>query len=74
MLGPDTIKAIETHKRNERLAEIGRKQRAYQIKLLVRDGYGREDLMQPQDDEAPRPWKLGLSYAEASEAVFGRGK
>jgi hypothetical protein len=75
MLSLDTIKAIEAEKkRNQRLAEIQRKQRAYQIRLLVREGYGVDDLMHDPKEGPSKPWKLGLSREAARAAVFGGGK
>ena len=76
LLGPDAVKtvfaAVEAKRKAERLATIRRNQRAYQIRLLVRDGYGVDDLTQAPD--GAKPWKLGLSREEARAAVFGRGK
>ncbi len=70
LLGPDTIAAIrahrkaeEAHEKAQRLAEIGRKQRAYQIRLLVRLGYGWEDLLDPKHN-------LGISREDARAAVL----
>ena len=68
VLGPNTIKAIEDHKRNMRL----RQENERQIRKMVRDGYGVYDLMQSEGPS--KPWKLGLSYEAARAAVFGRGK
>ncbi len=71
MLSTDTIKAIEAEikarKRNMRLAQSMRQERERQIRKLVRDGFGWEDLMHPDRG-------LGLSREAARAAVFGRGK
>ncbi len=60
LLGPDTIKAIEAHKRAERLAEIQRRQRAYQVRQMARAGYGWEDIAA----------ELGVSREDARAAVL----
>lgn len=64
MSGSDTIKAIDDHQKAQRLAEVQRQQQAYQIRLMVKDGYGWEDLKR----------QLGVSRKVAREAVFGRAK
>jgi hypothetical protein len=67
MLSLDTIKAIDAHikarGKAERLAEIKRKQRDYQIRLLVYAGNGWEDLLNPKHG-------LDISRDEARAAVL----
>ena len=71
ILSPETLKAIEAHKkaqrfaeRMERLAERQRQQQAYQMRAMVNDGYGWEDLVA----------ELKVSRDEAKTAVFRRRK
>ncbi len=61
VLGPETLKAIEAHKKAARLADIRQRQEAYQIRQMVRRGFGWEDLVV----------ELKVSREVAREAVFG---
>ena len=73
MLSPDTIKAIEDHKRNARLAESMRQGRERQIRRLIRHGQakcwlvpggiGWEDLLDPKHN-------LEISREDARAAVL----